>query len=124
MYRMLRLSQIVANYPTIATGDSGVSWGALIGIITIIVAGGSASLGFFWRNISVHLSKIESGIEALRKEQSANNEKMDTKVEKVEAVARSARANQRQEHNDLRDRVTKSEAKAEAQAAINLKTLQ
>ena len=116
------LAQVVAaGYPHIATQDSGVSWGALIAIISALVTGGGIVAGILWRAISAQLAKIEASIEGLRKEQATNHAKLDEKVEKVEANAREARANQWQEHNILRDRVTKTEAKAEAAAALSFK---
>lgn len=115
MRGLLNLAQVVAaNYPQIATQDSGVSWGALIGIVTVIVAGGSAALGFLWRAISKQFDELKAQLQKLDTKIDVNYQKHDDKVEKVEAQAREARANQWQEHNALRDRVTKSEARAEA----------
>jgi len=104
------LAQIAAAGPQIATGDSGVSWGALLAILGAIGTIGAASVTLLFNYIKSAVTDIKGSIAESRREQQALYEKLDAKIEKTEVDSRSARANQWQEHNALRDKVVTMEA--------------
>lgn len=104
------LAQVAAHTPHIATQDSGVSWGALLAILGVIGTIGAASVTLLFNYIKSAVAEIKTAVAEIRKEQKALYDKLDAKIEKTEVDSRSARANQWQEHNALRDKVVTMEA--------------
>tara|TARA_R110002020_G_scaffold264064_1_gene478816 strand:+ start:123 stop:494 length:372 start_codon:yes stop_codon:yes gene_type:complete len=92
---------LFAAVPTIATQDSGVSWGALLAILggmsTVIMA----IAGIVFNFIKATLSDLKREVVKTREDLSGLIARVDDKVEKVERDSRSARTNLWQEHRRL-----------------------
>ncbi len=92
---------LFAAVPTIATQDSGVSWGALLAILggmsTVIMAIAGIAFNF----IKATLGDLKREVVKTREDLSNLIARVDDKVEKVERDSRSARTNLWQEHRRL-----------------------
>ena len=92
---------LFAAVPTIATQDSGVSWGALLAILggmsTVIMA----IAGIVFNFIKATLGDLKREVVKTREDLSNLIARVDDKVEKVERDSRSARTNLWQEHRRL-----------------------
>tara|TARA_R100001510_G_scaffold43022_1_gene39472 strand:- start:234 stop:605 length:372 start_codon:yes stop_codon:yes gene_type:complete len=92
---------LIGAVPTIATQDSGVSWGALLAILggmsTVIMA----IAGIVFNFIKATLGDLKREVVKTREDLSNLIARVDDKVEKVERDSRSARTNLWQEHRRL-----------------------
>lgn len=102
-----------AQASTIADASSGVSWGTFWAVISGIIGVLVAALSLIWKHFDAANVRQDA---ALAQWQA----KTEAAVAKVESDGRSARAEQWQEHNQLRDRVTRIEATEAALSAIKL----
>ena len=91
----------LATHPSIATQDSGVSWGALLGILGGVTPVGMTVAGMAFNFLKGTLAELKREILKLREDLTNLVTRLEDKVDKVEGDSRSARTNLWQEHRRL-----------------------
>jgi biopolymer transport protein ExbB/TolQ len=92
---------LLATAPSIATQDSGVSWGAMLAILGSLLTVGMAIAGIAFNFMKATLSDLKREVVKTREDLTNLVTKVEEKVDKVETDSRGARANLWQEHRRL-----------------------
>jgi len=109
---------LLATAPSIATQDSGVSWGAMLAILGGALTVGMAVSGIAFNFIKATLNDLKREVVKTREDLTAMVSKVEERIDKVEGDSRSARSNLWQEHRRLERDHDKQITELETQVRI------
>lgn len=109
---------LLATTPTIATQDSGVSWGAMLAILGGALTVGMAVSGIAFNFIKATLNDLKREVVKTREDLTSIVSKVEERIDKVEGDSRSARSNLWQEHRRLERDHDKQITELETQVRI------
>jgi len=109
---------LLATAPSIATQDSGVSWGAMLAILGGALTVGMAVSGIAFNFIKATLNDLKREVVKTREDLTSIVSKVEERIDKVEGDSRSARSNLWQEHRRLERDHDKQITELETQVRI------
>lgn len=112
------LDLLAVQTPTIATQDSGVSWGAMLAILGGALTVGMAVSGIAFNFIKATLNDLKREVVKTREDLTSIVSKVEERIDKVEGDSRSARSNLWQEHRRLERDHDKQITELETQVRI------